>query len=414
MFFKKKKYKDYAISLDVGTEYVKALIFEVDKETKKGEVIGSGKVHQSLTDMQAGAVTDIHGVVKNSEKAIEMAAEEARIIPEKAVIGIAGELVKGTTTVVEYERADAKKKIDEKELQMIVERVQRRAFEKVKEQVASETGKKEVDVKLINAAVVDVKIDDYKVVNPIGFQGKNISMGVFNAYAPLVHLGALQTIAEELELELITIAAEPYAVARGYEGSETSDFNAIFIDIGGGTTDVAVVEEGGVLGTKMFAIGGRAFTKRIANEFDINFKEAEAMKLDYSAGKLAPEEMQQIKDLMDGDVKVWLSGVELALSEFDVELLPSRIMLCGGGSDLPNIASILKSDGWQGNLPFAKKPKIQFITTDDIANITDATKTLTESQDVTPMCLASVALDVIEEPNNIQKIAKRAIRVIQQ
>ncbi|MBU1933988.1 hypothetical protein KKE87_01985, partial [Patescibacteria group bacterium] len=61
---KKKRISDrYAISLDIGTEFVKSLIFKV--EDNKAIVMGVGRQHQKLTDMQGGTVTDIHGVIKN-------------------------------------------------------------------------------------------------------------------------------------------------------------------------------------------------------------------------------------------------------------------------------------------------------------------------------------------------------------
>ncbi len=51
------------------------------------------------------------------------------------------------------------------------------------------------------------------------------------------------------------------------------------MDVGGGTTDIAVINEGGVQGTKMFGIGGRAFTKGIERDMDVNFEEAEKLKI---------------------------------------------------------------------------------------------------------------------------------------
>ena len=51
------------------------------------------------------------------------------------------------------------------------------------------------------------------------------------------------------------------------------------MDIGGGTTDVALVRHGGIAGTKMLALGGRAFTKGLAERFALSFSRAEALKL---------------------------------------------------------------------------------------------------------------------------------------
>ena len=390
-----KSKKRYAIALDIGTEYVKVLVFRIEKET--AYVIGTGRAKQGLSDMQGGRVTDISGVIKNCENALDMAFEEARVSPRQCVIGIAGELVKGTTTTIHYEREDSKVKITIKELKDIIEQVQARSFDKTRKELAWETGQAEMDVKLVNSAVVDVSIDGYHVTNPVGFQGRDVQVGIFNAFAPIVHLGALQTIAEELKLDLLSIAAEPYAVSRCVGLDESAEFSSIFIDIGGGTTDIAVVRSGGVEGTKMFAIGGRVFTKSIADAFDKPFPEAEKMKIDYSNGKIpeGSEIYNKIRRVIENDCEVWLSGVELALEEFsNVELLPSKILLCGGGSLLPEIATYLEKKSWIKELPFARQPKIAFIKPDQVDAVKDETGKLKTAQDITPMALANLAIDL--------------------
>lgn len=412
--FGKSKLDNFALALDVGTEVVKALIFEVNKEQGKGEVIGVGRVKQDLSHMHSGAITDITGVVSASKKAISKAEKQAGLRPEQVILGIAGELVKGITTTVYYERLRPKAKIDLPELKNIIHKVQWRAFDKVRKQLSWETGHSEIDVKLINAAIVDVHIDGYKVTNPLGFQGKSVAISVFNAYAPLVHLGALQTVAEELDMDLLSITAEPYAVARCMKESEAAEFSSIFIDVGGGTTDIAVVRNGGIEGTKMFALGGRAFTKRLASEISCSFQEAEELKIKYSHNLLSKDLMQQIKKALDLDCQVWLSGVELSLEEFsNIDLLPSRILLCGGGSFLPGITSSLSSRRWTENLPFSRPPHISFIKPEDVTNIIDKTGMLVDQQDITPMALANLAIDLAGEEDVMHKILRRVVRLIQ-
>lgn len=385
----------YAISLDIGTEYVKVLVFGIEGDT--AHVIGTGRQKQGLSDMQGGRVTDIYGVIKNCNAALDQAFEEARVAPNQCVIGIAGELVKGTTTTVHYKRENPKEKITVKELKEIIEQIQAKAFENTRSELAWETGQAELDVKLVNSAVVDVRIDGYKITNPIGFQGRDVQVGIFNAFAPIVHIGSLQTIAEELNLDLLSVAAEPYAVARCVGLEDSAEFSAIFIDIGGGTTDIAVVRGGGVEGTKMFAIGGRVFTKSIADALDLTFSEAEKIKIDYSNDKIKKDTdlYKQVKKAIENDCDVWLDGVELALEEFlNVELLPSKILLCGGGSLLPDIAEYLEKKAWVKRLPFAKQPKIDFIKPVQITSVKDETGKLVGSQDITPMALANLAIDL--------------------
>lgn len=405
----KNDYNDYAISLDIGTEFVKALIFKV--EDKKAKILGVGRQRERLADIQGGVVSDIYGVISNCEAALDQAATQAKILPDQVIIGIAGELVKGMTTTVRYIRPDGNARITVEELKGIVEKVQKKAFEQTRKVLAWETGHKEIDVRNVNAAVEDVKIDGYKVTNPLGFQGKEVEIGVFNVFAPVVHLGALQTIAESLDLDLLSIVAEPFAVARSIDRS--SDFSAIFIDIGGGTTDIAVVNKGGLAGTKMFAIGGRAFTKRIANVLGEPFLEAEQDKLDYTAGKLTGEKGSMIKHAVVADCEVWFSGVELTLSEFkNVELLPSRIYLCGGGSNLKGIKDILENAKWSKKLPFAKRPVISYLEPKNLTTIEDTTGELNDISDVTPMALANLGIDLVGEEKVVDSMLTKIVSTI--
>src|SRR4029077_11696192 len=93
-----------------------------------------------------------------------------------------------------------------------IEGVQRQAVREAERSVTWETGLQAVDVRLVHAAVVGAWIDGYAVTNPFGFQGRNVRIVIVDAFAPLVHLGALQTVAAKLQMELIAVVAEPYPV----------------------------------------------------------------------------------------------------------------------------------------------------------------------------------------------------------
>jgi len=406
---------EHILSLDIGTEVVKSLVFKIDNDSGNGIVKGVGRARQKLSDMQSGAVSDISGVVANCKRSIDQAKAMAGTKKvQKAIIGIAGELVKGTTTTVHYERLNPEIKIDLPELKNIIQKVQWKAFDRIRQQLAWETGHSEIEVKLINAAIVDVRIDGYRVSNPVGFQGRDVSIAVFNAYAPMIHLGALQTIADNLKLELLSIAAEPYAVARSMGVEEILDFNAIFIDIGGGTTDIAVVRNGGLEGTKMFALGGRAFTKRLAQELGVSFEEAEILKIKYAEGRLGSDVSFKIEEILEDDCSVWLSGVEISLAEFaESDLLPYRFFLCGGGSGLPGIKKVLTSGKWTKNLPFSRQLQVSFLQPRDVSKIVDGTGQLRDPQDVTPMGLANLALDLLGEEKVMAGILRRAVKIVQ-
>ena len=409
------KKSELMLALDIGTEVVKALVFDADLKDNRGVVLGVGKQRQERKNMQSGAVSDINGVIETCRRSIGIACQKSGIKKiKKGIVGIAGELVKGTTTTVHYERAQPESKIDLPELKSIIQKVQEKAFERIQGQLAWETGQSDIEVKLINAAIVDVRIDGYQVSNPIGFQGRDVSISIFNAYAPMIQVGALQTIADERGIDLISIAAEPYAVARSVDYDDVLDFSAIFIDIGGGTTDIAVVRNGGLEGTKMFALGGRAFTKRLSQELGISFEEAETLKIKYSEGKLSGDVTIKIDEILRGDAMVWLGGVELSLMEFsETDLLPSKILLCGGGSALPGIRKVLSSTDWIKSLSFSKLPSISFLQPSDVVRVMDNTKELRTPQDVTPMGLANLALEIAGEERVMAGILRRVLQGMQ-
>ena len=387
--------QEYMVGLDIGTEFVKALVAHVKGDSI--EIIGVGRSHQDMGDMHQGAIADIAGVVRNCEEALAQAEDEAGLQAKRCVIGIAGELVKGVTNTIRYRRPQPDRPLDETEMEFIIEKVQDRAANKAQKQIALETGNEDVEVKLVNSALVSIHIDGYKVSNPIGFQGKDVAVQIYTAFAPMVHIGALERVANELDLELVAVAAEPFAVSRSVLGTDTnSSFTAILADVGGGTTDIAVVNDGGVEGTKMFGIGGRSFTNTIANELDISYDQAEKLKVNIDDTKVKESVKTDVSAAVDKTLEVWLAGVELALSEFDsVDHLPSRILLCGGGASLKQLVTALEKREWYKELPFTKKPTVQHIRSSDVLGITDVTNKASDHTFITAMGLLRVGYDTM-------------------
>lgn len=382
----------YIVALDVGTEYVKALIGRVTSDG--AEIVGVGRAHQKLTDMQAGAVSDIPAVVENCNKALAVAEEKAGVSVRTAVVGIAGELVKGTTTTVRCTRKDPNIELDVPEMEQIVQLVQQRAEATARKNLAWELGGKHVEVRLVNSALVSISIDGYDVTNPIGFKGRDVLVQLYTAFAPMIHISALERVATELDLDLIAVAAEPFAVARSVIGDNpNANMSAILMDVGGGTTDIAVINEGGVQGTKMFSIGGRAFTRSIERDLGIDYEMAERLKIEFSADH--PSQKQQaVSESLDTACDVWLSGVEVALSEFnDLENLPHQVYLCGGGASLDKLMTALKETNWYSQLQFARKPNISLIDPDQVIGIVDSTGDISDHTFITAMGLLRVGLD---------------------
>ena len=404
--------EDYIVALDIGTEFVKALIAQLEGDELS--IIGVGRARQEVSDMHSGAIADIAGVVRNCEEALAQAEDQAGLQAKRVVIGIAGELVKGVTDTIRYRRPQPDRPLDDAEMEFIIEKVQERAQLKAQKQIGLETGNDEVEVKLVNSALVGIHIDGYKVSNPIGFQGRDVAVQIYTAFAPMVHIGALERVADELSLELLAVAAEPFAVSRSVLGSDaSSNFTAILADVGGGTTDIAVVNDGGVEGTKMFGIGGRSFTQTIATDMNLSYKDAEKLKVNIDHSNIKASVKKEVDEALDKTLEVWIAGVELALSEFDsVDHLPNRILLCGGGSSLEKLVDALHGTDWHKELPFTKKPAVHHINPDEVIGVADTTGDVTDHTFITAMGLLRVGYDTLIGSGNGDTIRDKFNRLL--
>src|SRR6266496_1888131 len=396
-------------AIDIGTAYAKAMIIEVQDDI--GIVLGVGRHQQSYSHMSDGIVTDIPGVITNCNEALTKAEQSAGgIIAPATVIGIAGELVKGSSITITKQRQQATKPISPEELDSVISSAQQKLLKMAKERIAAETGYPNIEVRLTNAAVISVRIDGQTVSNPIGFRGRHFTLTLFSAFAPLMQLGALETVAQGLDLTLVTIVAEPYALARCLSVNASADSGAIFIDIGGGTTDIALVRQGGIEETRMFALGGRTFTRRLASSKGLSIKEAEKLKLSYSCGGIKGNERDEIQHIFASEAQTWMDSVELSVEELAKgELLLPAIYLVGGGSGLPDLRQKLETFPWTDRLPFSRQPIIETIQPAMVTSIADPNNLLRNAQDITPMALAYQAIELQNEDNVLDSVLYRVI-----
>ncbi|TMC15209.1 MAG: hypothetical protein E6J34_22765 [Chloroflexi bacterium] len=396
-------------ALDIGTAYAKAIIIEVHGD--HAEVLGVGRHAQSYAHMSDGIVTDIPGVIANCNQALLQAEQAAGgIVAPAAVIGIAGELVKGSSISVSKQRASPAKPITADELDALITSAQRKLLKSAQERIAAETGYQHIEVRLINAAVISVRIDGQSVTNPIGFPGRYFGLTLFSAFAPLMQLGALEAVAQGLDLTLLAIVTEPYALARCLSTDAGADSGAIFIDVGGGTTDIALVRQGGIEETRMFALGGRTFTRRIATAKGISIKDAERLKISYSKGEIVGSSYEEIHTILAPECQTWMDSVELLIDELAKgKLLPPAIYVVGGGSALPDIYKKLETFPWTERLPFSRKPIICSVLPEMVANIADRDEMLNSVQDITPMALAYQAVELQNDDNVLERALDRVI-----
>ena len=92
------------------------------------------------------------------------------------------------------------------------------------------------------------------------------------------------------------------------------------------------------------------------------------------------------------------------------DLLPGRVLLCGGGADLPQIAEVLAEDGWWQRLPFSRRPAVRSLSPSEVMGLRDATGGLGTRQDVTPMALAHQALILDAGASAVDRAMRGVVR----
>ena len=162
-----------------------------------------------------------------------------------------------------------------------------------------------------------------------------------------------------------------------------------------------------------FGIGGRSFTRTIASEMDLNYSDAEKLKVNIDSPQIKTTVKHDAEKAINKTLDVWLAGVELALSEFDsVDHLPNRILLCGGGASLSKLLSALNEREWYKGLPFTKKPTVQLIRPSEVVGITDSTGAANDHTYITAMGLLRVGCDTMGGSSNTDTIKDKLNRIL--
>jgi len=391
-FFKKDFKNKNLIVLDIGSQFVKALLLEINEE-EGGRNLLSWAKEKSFDDFEK--------LLSSCQKAINKLEKKTGIKADEIFLGTGGDLLRGVSTTFCYKREDASQKIDLAELRNIVQKTQWRAYDKLRKDFSSETGLPESETRLVNACVVDIKIDDEHIPNPIGFEGETICLTIFNNYTSRENLEGLLKLSAELGFELRGINSQSYALFYGLDAGSFED-DVLIVDVGGKITDVVLVKnKGEVIDIKNFNLGGHLFTKTLSEFLGLGPDDAELVKTKYSKGEVSDSAKQKLDKLFSSNISSWFSGIKVVLEGFyeNYKSIPNNVLLCGGGSFLPGMGEILRKKGGF---------KTKIISPGEITKINNKTKL----QDISSLALASLAAES-PESNEFYSLLKRAIRLIQ-
>ena len=346
---------DIFLGLDIGSSSVKSIIAR-RLENDALELLGHGTYPTPAGAVSSGVIENIPAVVSACEKSISLAESEAGLSAKRVVVGLANDFVKTSTSRIRYRRSAPDSPISDEEISAILEKVQSSARAKAKSDLALEMDNSTVDVVLLNSCITSLLVDGEKTENLVGSLGEVLTIEYYTSFAPSLHTSAIEKICADLGLELLTIAVEPFALCRACLGkSDSTPASMILLDIGEETTSAAVIDSSGIRGTSSFSMGARAISR---------------------------------------DISLWLSGVNVALSELEnVESFPSRIYLCGGLANSPEVQESLALEDWYKGLPFSRRPIINLLDISSLPGIKNSMRRTAPESHLLAIGLTRVALD---------------------
>ncbi len=265
--------KNIIVGLDVGTTKV-CTIVGVTSPNSELEIIGIG-THPSH-GLKKGSVVNIDKTVRSIQNSIEEAKLMAGVNFSTATIGVAGSHVYSfnSSGVVAIKNGE----ITQEDVDRVLE--------------AAKAVVIPSDREILHVIPQEFKVDNtVGIKNPVGMCGVRLEVHVHMVTGSISLIQNLVKCVEETGIQAEHITLQPIASSRSVLSAEEREMGVILVDIGGGTTDVAIWKEGSLLHSQIIPVGGNHFTNDLAVALKIAHAEAERIKINH--GSVLAESLNQ-------------------------------------------------------------------------------------------------------------------------
>jgi len=324
--------------LDVGTTKSCILVSQVDNEGY--HIVGYGISPSS--GMKKGTVVDIDKVSESISNALQNAEKICESKIKEITIGVTGEHIYSVVNRGEIEITSENKIISESDIEKVIKRAGNYGLPRDKE--------------LLHTIPRYYIVDGIRNIdNPIGMRGEKLGVEATLVIGNMSHIQNLITATENAGLKVKNIMLQPYASGKAVLTEKETAEGVCLIDIGGGTTDVAVFKDGALYSTFVVPVGGNHITNDLSLVLNLSFDEAEKLKIEYggcdllkvnrdeminvsSKGKERQFSKQLVFEIIEARVMELFSYVNALLHKLDLTLtIPSGIVITGGTSLLKDI-----------------------------------------------------------------------------
>ncbi len=339
----------YSVGLDIGTTKIVAIIGR-ENEYGKLEVLGVGK-SKSL-GVHRGVVNNITQTIQSIQQAVTQAEADSGLKISNVVVGIAGQHIRSIQHADYITRPNSEEVISEDDLERLTRQVHKLVMLPGEE--------------IIHVLPQEYKVDGQaEIKEPIGMYGGRLEANFHVVVGQVSSIRNIGRCIKSSGLDLSDITLEPVASANAVLSQEEKEAGVAMIDIGGGTTDLAIFKDGIIRHTAVIPFGGNVITEDIKDGCSIIEKQAELLKMKFGSawpGENKDNEIVSIPGLRGRDPKeITLKNLSKIINARVVEIIEqvfveiknyghddprkkliAGIVLTGGGSQLKHIKQLVE------------------------------------------------------------------------
>ena len=339
--------KNFSVGLDIGTTKIVAMIGEKNKFNKV-KVIGVGK-SQSL-GVHRGVVNNITQTIQSIKIAVDEAQSKSGIEFKEVAVGIAGQHIRSLQHSDYITRENPDEVINDNDIDKLIDQVYKLVMLPGEE--------------IIHVLPQDFKVDGQsEIKEPIGMYGSRLEANFHIVVGQVSSIRNIGKCIKSSGLEMGDITLEPLASSDAVLSNEEKEAGVALIDIGGGTTDVAIFKDGIIKHTAVIPFGGNVITEDIKEGCSIIGNQAEQLKIKFGSawpGENKDSEIVSIPGLRGRDPKeISLKTLSKIINARVVEIIEQAyleiknyghedskkkliagIVLTGGGSQLRHLKQL--------------------------------------------------------------------------
>ena len=338
-----------SIGLDIGTTKIVAMIGQTN-EYNKMKILGVGK--SISLGVHRGVVNNITQTIQSIQQAVSEAEEISGFKVDAVTVGIAGQHIRSLQHSDYITRNNSEQVIDENDIERLINQVHKLVMLPGEE--------------IIHVLPQEFKVDGQaEIKEPIGMYGGRLEANFHVVVGQVSSIRNIGRCVKSAGLDLEGITLEPLASANAVLSFEEKEAGVALIDIGGGTTDLAVFKDGIIRHTAVIPFGGNVITDDIKEGCSIIEKQAELLKIKFGSawpGENKENEIVSIPGLRGRDPKeITLKNLSKIIHARTVEIIEQvyleiknygheeqkkkligGIVLTGGGSQLKHLKQLVE------------------------------------------------------------------------